>query len=53
MTGLSSQSPSDSASPPLITVRALVLGALTIAAMFYYIVQVGQGRGWGSFIYSQ
>ena len=39
--------------PPLITLRALVLGALTIAAMFYYIVQVGQGRGWGSFIYSQ
>ena len=53
MTGSSSQSPSNPASPPLITLRALVLGALTIAAMFYYIVQVGQGRGWGSFIYSQ
>ena len=40
--------------PPLITLRALVLGTFTIAAMFYYIVQVVQTRGAATlFVHSQ
>ena len=39
--------------PPQITVRAIVLGALTIAANFYYIVNVGQRLGIGSYVHSQ
>ena len=38
---------------PQITVRAIVLGALTIAANFYYIVNVGQRLGIGSYVHSQ
>ncbi|MDA0337266.1 MAG: hypothetical protein O2782_19050 [bacterium] len=44
----------DRLSPPLITRRALVLGALTIAAVFYYLIlKVGQGSGSGSYVRSQ
>lgn len=38
---------------PQITARAIVLGALTIAANFYYIVNVGQRLGIGSYVHSQ
>ena len=36
-----------------ITVRAIVLAVLTIAANFYYIVHVGQRLGVGSYVHSQ
>ena len=39
--------------PLQITARAIVLGALTIAANFYYIVNVGQRLGIGSYVHSQ
>ena len=38
---------------PQITARAIVLGALTIAANFYYIVNVGERLGIGSYVHSQ
>ena len=38
---------------PLITLRALILGTLTIAAMFYYIIQVAERLGLGSYVHSQ
>ena len=39
---------------PRITLRALVLGALTIVATFYYlIIAVGHGSGSGSYVRSQ
>ena len=38
---------------PQITARAIVLGILTIAANFYYIVNVGQRLGIGSYVHSQ
>lgn len=37
----------------LITLRALALGVLTIAGMFYYIAHVGQGLRTVSFVHSQ
>ena len=37
----------------VITARALILGALTIAAMFYYIVNVGQRLRSGWYVHSQ
>jgi len=44
----------DRLSPPLITRRALLLGALTIAAVFYYLIlMVGEGSGSGSYVRSQ
>ena len=39
--------------PPLVTCRALLLGAVTIAGMFYYVVHVVQGLGVGSYVHSQ
>lgn len=48
--------PKDSEGEPkshVITPRALLLGALTIAAMFYYIVQVGQRLRSGWYVHSQ
>ncbi len=39
--------------PLRITLRAVVLGALTIAASLAYIVFVGQGYGVGSYVHSQ
>lgn len=43
----------DALSPP-ITLRALILGALTIAAVFYYLIaQAGHGSGAGSYVRSQ
>ena len=39
--------------PPVITLRAVLLGLLTIAAMFYYFVQVGQRLNVGSYVHSQ
>ena len=39
--------------PPQITVRAIVLGALTVAANFYYIVNVGERLDIGSYVHSQ
>jgi hypothetical protein len=39
---------------PLITLRALALGALTILAVFYYLILgVGHGSGSGSYVRSQ
>ena len=38
---------------PRITARAVVLGALTIIATFFYIVYVGQGMRVGSYVHSQ
>ena len=38
---------------PRITLRALILGTLTIAAMFYYIIQVAERLGLGSYVHSQ
>jgi len=35
-------------SAPLITLRGVVLGALTPAGMLYYVVVVGQGIGAGA-----
>jgi hypothetical protein len=44
----------DKLSPPMITRRALLLGALTIAAVFYYLIlKVGEGSGSGSYVRSQ
>ena len=40
-------------SSPIITLRALVLGVLTIAVVFYYVVQIGQGMRVGSYVKSQ
>ena len=40
--------------PPAITLRALLLGALTIAGVFYYLIlKVGHGSGTGSYVRSQ
>ena len=39
--------------PPLITVRAVVLGVLTIAAMFFYIILIAQRQGSGRYVQSQ
>ena len=41
------------AAPPLITLRAVILGVLTIAATFTYIVQIGQRLRIASFVHSQ
>ena len=38
---------------PVITVRGMLLGALTAAAMLYYVVVVGQGIGAGRYVNSQ
>ena len=38
---------------PRITLRAILLGVLTIAATFYYIVEVGQRLRVGSYVHSQ
>ena len=40
-------------SSPIITLRALVLGVLTIAVVFYYVVHIGQGMRVGSYVKSQ
>ena len=39
--------------PPLITLRAIILGLLTIAATFYYIIQIAQKQGSGTYVQSQ
>ena len=39
--------------PLRVTLRALILGAITIAASFAFIVFVGQGYGVGSYVHSQ
>ena len=39
--------------PLRVTLRALILGAVTVAASFAYIVFVGQGYGVGSYVHSQ
>ena len=40
--------------PPLITLRALILGVLTIFGVFYYLIcEVGHGSGSGSYVRSQ
>ena len=38
---------------PIITLRALVLGLVTITAMFYYLTQVVHRIGSGTFVHSQ
>ena len=38
---------------PVVTCRALLLGAVTIAGMFYFVVHVAQGLGVGSYVHSQ
>jgi hypothetical protein len=44
----------NSSSSPRITLRALVLGVLTIFAVFYYLIlEVGQASGSGSYVRSQ
>ncbi len=40
-------------SAPLITPRAVILGVLTIAAMFYYIIQIAQRQGSGTYVHAQ
>lgn len=46
--------PPSSSPPPRITLRALLLGALTIVAVFHYLIlEVGQGSGSGSYVLSQ
>ena len=45
---------SDGSKPPRITWRALILGGLTIVAVFYYLIlEVGQASGSGSYVRSQ
>ena len=41
------------ATPPLITLRALLLGLVTIAGTFYYIIQIAQKQGSGTYVQSQ
>ena len=41
------------AAPPLITLRAVILGVLTIGATFTYIIQIGQRLRIASFVHSQ
>jgi hypothetical protein len=41
------------AAPPVITLRAVLLGLLTITAMFYYLTQVVHRIGSGTFVHSQ
>lgn len=41
------------ATAPVITLRAVVLGLLTITAMFYYLTQVVHRIGSGTFVHSQ
>ena len=36
-----------------ITLRALVLGVLTIAAMFYFVIQIAQRQGSGTYVPAQ
>lgn len=44
----------DGSKPPRITWRALILGGLTIVAVFYYLIlEVGQASGSGSYVRSQ
>lgn len=43
----------DDRKPHLITPRALILGVLTIAGMFFYIVNVGQRLQAGWYVHSQ
>ena len=43
----------DTDAPPVITLRAVVLGLLTITAMFYYLTQVVHRIGSGTFVHSQ
>ena len=43
----------DGEESPLITPRAVVLGALTIAAMFYFVIQIAQRQGSGTYVQSQ
>ena len=45
------ESQSDSAAR--ITVRALVLGMATILATFYYVIQIAQRQGSGSYVHAQ
>lgn len=39
--------------PPLITLRAMLLGLVTIAGTFYYIIQIAQKQGSGTYVQSQ
>ena len=39
--------------PPLITLRAMLLGLGTIAGTFYYIIQIAQKQGSGTYVQSQ
>ncbi len=51
---LSSGKKSGDQMPPLITLRALILGVLTIFGVFYYLIcEVGHGSGSGSYVRSQ
>ncbi len=44
----------DGSKPPRITLRALIIGGLTIVAVFYYLIlEVGQASGSGSYVRSQ
>ena len=51
---LSSGKKSGDQTPPLITLRALILGILTIIGVLYYLIhEVGHGSGSGSYVRSQ
>ena len=45
--------PEEGDATPLITLRALLLGLVTIAGTFYYIIQIAQKQGSGTYVQSQ